>query len=103
MAPRKQLSNGVIEVPASVSISSPPALLASKIPNSLRFPLVVLLNLSLSAVLFSISSQYTAGDLSSVSRSVNQWWEVGGLLGCKALELAVGWFGEYDSMEHHAK
>jgi hypothetical protein len=50
---------------------------ASKLPPLLRFPLVVLLSLTLSSLLHSIAAQYTAGDLARVSRSLDQWWEVG--------------------------
>lgn len=39
-----------------------------------------------------------SGDLATVSRSRDQWWEVAGLLGWKAGQLAVGWYGGYDSM-----
>ena len=81
-----------------------PALLpTSKIPSQLRFPLVVITNLALSALLYSFISEFAAGDLSSVSRSVNQWWEVSGLLLAKTLELAVGWWGQYDSMYFRAR
>ncbi|KAI4134529.1 MAG: hypothetical protein LQ347_001452 [Umbilicaria vellea] len=66
------------------------------LPAALRFPLLVVFSLTLSSVFYSLSSAFTAGDLSSVSRSLNDWWEVAGLVGWKATELAVGWWGEYD-------
>ena len=93
MVSRKQMPNGIVEIPAPT-----PPIAASKIPAPLRFPILVLLSLTLSAFLYSFTSEFTAGDLSSVSRSVNDWWEVTGLLGVKTLELAVGWWGQYDSM-----
>ena len=55
------------------------------------------MSLTLSALLYSLTSDFRAGDLASVSRRVTEWWQVTGLLGCKAAELAVGWWGEYDS------
>ena len=70
------------------------------VPPSLRFPIAVLLNLTLSAALYSITSDFRAGDLSSVSRSINQWWEVMGLLGGKVAELAIGWYGDFDRKCH---
>jgi hypothetical protein len=53
---------------------------SSKIPRLLRFPLVALLSLTLSSLLYSVSADYTAGDLASVSRRLDQWWEVAGLV-----------------------
>ena len=80
----------------AVAISSAPPMDVHIVPHSLRFPIAVLLNLTLSASLYSITSDFRAGDLSSVSRSVNQWWEVIGLLGGKIAELAIGWYGDFD-------
>jgi len=71
----------------------------SKIPNTLRFPLLVLISLTSSSVLYSLSSAITAGDLSSVSKSLNDWWEITGLLGWKTAQLAVGWWGGYDGQD----
>ena len=68
-----------------------------KIPAPLRFPLLVLMSFTSSASLYSLASKITAGDLSSVSKSVNGWWEITGLLGWKAAQLAIGWWGGYDS------
>jgi hypothetical protein len=68
----------------------------SKLPRVVRFPLLVVLNLSLSALLYSITSDITTGDLALVSKTYNEWWQVTGLVGWKALELAVGWWGHYD-------
>lgn len=82
--------------PALPSDVSPPAI-ASKIPKPLRFPLLVALNLSLSSLLYTAVSPFTKGDLATVSGYRDQWWEIGGLLGWKAVELAMGWFGGYDS------
>jgi hypothetical protein len=53
---------------------------ASKLPRPLQFPLVVILSLSLSALLYSFAAEYTASELSAVSRSLNKWWEVGVLV-----------------------
>jgi len=50
---------------------------ASKLPRPLQFPLVVILSLSSSALLYSFAAEYTAGELAVVSRSLNNWWEVG--------------------------
>ena len=95
MAPRKTLASGVKAGPVAVAVSQP-LISNRKVPALLRFPLLVLLNLSLSALFYSLASGVTAGDLSTVSRSINDWWEVAGLLAWKASELAAGWWGQYD-------
>ena len=89
----------------ATTIDSPPAapIITTKepestLPGSLHFPLLVFLSLTLSATLYTVASGFTAGDLSSVSRKLDDWWEVGGLIGWKAAELAVGWWGGYDRM-----
>lgn len=89
------MSNG------TVAVSSRPATVStSKLPAALRFPLLVTLSLSLSSLLYSFSSDYTAGDLATVSRSLNKWSEVAELIGWRTVELAIGWLGEYDSEPH---
>jgi hypothetical protein len=52
----------------------------SKIPPLLRLPLLVLLSLTFSSMLYSFTSSQTA-DLASVSRSLDQWWQIGALVG----------------------
>ncbi|KAE9379167.1 hypothetical protein N431DRAFT_499806 [Stipitochalara longipes BDJ] len=70
----------------------------SKIPPPLRFPLVLLLSLTLSSMLYSFTSSQTA-DLASVSRRLDQWWQVGSLLGWRTFELGLGWYGDYDGYD----
>lgn len=50
----------------------------------------------LSSALYTLSSQFGAGDLAGVMKRRDEWWEIGGLLAWKATELAIGWWGEYD-------
>lgn len=52
----------------------------SKIPPLLRFPLIVILSLAFSSLSYSLISEYTAGELARVSTSLDQWWEVSGLI-----------------------
>jgi hypothetical protein len=53
---------------------------SSKIPPPLRFPLLVALSLTLSSLSYSIAAKYTAEELASVARKLDQWWEVAALL-----------------------
>ena len=88
----------------------------SKLPAFLRFPLLVLLSLTISTLLYSFVAEYTEGDLASVSRSLDQWHEVGALVGWRMFvgldtqfwalaneecrfELGLGWFGNYDGYD----
>ena len=85
-----------------------PAAVASKLPKlstsprnglseSSSFPLLVVLSMGLSSALYAFSSPFTSGDLSTVSAHRDQWGEVAGLLAWRATELAVGWYGGFDS------
>jgi hypothetical protein len=51
----------------------------SKIPGPVRLPLLALLSLTLSSMLYSFTATYTS-DLARVSRSLEEWWQVGALL-----------------------
>ena len=86
------MPNGVVAIS-----DPPPSVLTGQLSSHLRFPLVIATNLVLNAVLLSFTSTYAAGDLSGVSRSINDWWEVGGTLLLKIIELHVGWWGDFDS------
>ncbi|KAF4627428.1 hypothetical protein G7Y89_g10727 [Cudoniella acicularis] len=74
---------------------------ASKLPPFLRFPLLVVLSLSLSSLLYSLNAVYgtTEKDLAGVSRRLESWWEVGALVGWRTFELGLGWFGDYDGYD----
>ncbi|KAL9127258.1 MAG: hypothetical protein Q9217_003817 [Psora testacea] len=79
-----------------------PASPASKIPAPLQFPSLIAMSMVMSFFLYASASPYTSGDLSTVSAHRDQWWEVAGLLGWRATELGVGWWGEYDTMDQCA-
>ena len=99
MAPRKRIAQqdgpqgGVV---AQETTTKSPALPVSKIPAPIRFPLLVLLNMSMSTLLYTISAEFTAGDLANVSRTVNAWPEIFGLVACKIVELGISWFSGFD-------
>jgi len=54
---------------------------SSKLPPFVRFPLVLLLSLTLSSLLHSLSAPYTGLELAAVSRKLVRWEEVVGLVG----------------------
>lgn len=54
---------------------------SSRLPPAFRFPLLVLLSLTLSSLSYTLAARYTAEELASVSRKLDQWWEVAALVG----------------------
>lgn len=69
----------------------------SRIPAILRFPLIVLLSLTISSALHSGVKEITAGDLASVSKRVETWPEISALIGWRGVELGLAWVLGYDS------
>ncbi|KAI9852665.1 MAG: hypothetical protein M1838_006122 [Thelocarpon superellum] len=88
-------------MPSRKSLMSPPAAAPapSRIPPALQFPLLLSTSLVLSSLLYSGLVRFTAGDLGSVSRSLNEWRDVGGLIAWRATELGIGWWMEYDGID----
>ncbi|KAK7923310.1 hypothetical protein PG985_007381 [Apiospora marii] len=80
----------------------------SKLPKALQFPLVVILSLAFSSVGYSLVYPWTKGVLAQHARVLDSWSEVALLTGWRmssallttarlSFELALGWYGEYDS------
>lgn len=84
------------EPPAHLPAMSPAP--NSNFPPRARFPVLVFLSMGLSSFLYSIASPLISGDLAAASHTRDSWYEVSALLGWKAAQLAVGWYGGYDSM-----
>ncbi|KAI4202806.1 MAG: hypothetical protein LQ350_002304 [Teloschistes chrysophthalmus] len=94
MVKRKQFAEA-----SAKAVPVPPLTQPSKIPNVLRFPTLVLASMALSSLLYSVNSQFGTGDLATVMKRRDEWWEIGGLLAWKSMELAIGWWGEYDAWD----
>lgn len=92
MVKRKQLA----EASSVEAVPVPPLTQPSKIPNALRFPILVFASMALSSLTYSLTSQFGTGDLATVMKRRDEWWEIGGLLAWKSTELAIGWWGEFD-------
>lgn len=91
MVKRKQMTNASAQAVPIRPLKQP-----SKVPNVLRFPLLVVVSMFLSSALYSGASQFGTGDLATVMKRRDEWWEITGLLAWKAVELGIGWWGEYD-------
>lgn len=70
-----------------------------RMPFYVRYVLVVLSSLLLSSILFTVAAEYTHGDLGAVSKFVEEWWQVGGLMAWKAAELGLAWVLGFDGKD----
>ncbi|KAF4121189.1 Conserved hypothetical, protein [Geosmithia morbida] len=73
--------------------------IASKLPEWSRFPAVALTSFGLASLGYSVLGAVTNGELQARSRLQESWGEVGVLAGWRLVELAVGWFGNLDSLD----
>jgi len=89
-APSRESANDATTAP-----QQPPSRL-TRIPSPVRFVLVVFSSLALSSALFTLASDITAGDLAPVSKHLETWWEVGGLVAWRAVELGLAWIWGFD-------
>jgi len=71
----------------------------TRLPHTLQFFLVVILSFSASAGLYSVGSIFTKYELSTISRSVKETWEVLLFPAWRIVELAVGWYAHYDDLD----
>lgn len=60
--------------------------------------MVVLGSLIMSSVLFTLTADVTQGELGLVSKHLEEWWEVGGLVAWRAAEVGLAWILGFDSM-----
>jgi hypothetical protein len=104
MAPRKKetlVSSSPKKSYAEVAKAPPPPPkpMVERIPSLARFFLVIISSLALSSTLFTLTSPITLGELGSVSRHLEEWWEVGGLMAWKAVEVALAWALGFDGQQ----
>ncbi|KAK2742380.1 hypothetical protein FQN55_007914 [Onygenales sp. PD_40] len=64
-----------------------------------QYSSIIVSSLTLSTVLFSLTTQITRGDLAWTSKHYDSWWEVVGLLGWRTFELSVAWLLGYDARD----
>ncbi|KAL4885091.1 hypothetical protein BJY04DRAFT_181363 [Aspergillus karnatakaensis] len=76
-----------------------PKTLAEQIPSPARFVLVIISSLLLSSTLFTVTSPVTLGSLGRVSRHLEEWWEVGGLMAWKTVEVGLAWILGFDARD----
>ena len=69
----------------------------SKMPRTIRFSLVLFSSLVLSSGLLTVFSLQTAGHLAGISKHLEEWWEIVGLILWRATELGLAWVFGFDS------
>ncbi|KAL4924337.1 ATP-binding protein [Aspergillus undulatus] len=102
MAPRKKdvvATTSPKKTYAEAAKEPPPKTLVEQIPSLARFFLVLISSLALSSTLFSLLSPITLGELGRVSQHLEEWWEVGGLVAWKAIEVALAWVLGFDGRD----
>jgi hypothetical protein len=104
MSPRKKVSSGSAQAqptpdpkdPKDVLKNVTPKSSLARIPSPARFFLVVFGSLVLSSVLFTFTAGFTQGDLGLVSKHLEEWWEVAGLIAWRGVEVALAWLLGFD-------
>ncbi|GIZ39394.1 hypothetical protein CKM354_000278000 [Cercospora kikuchii] len=72
---------------------------ASRLPSYIKFPALTLVSLGLSAFLYTVVADYTGPELASVSRNLEERWQLWAILGWKLAELFGAWYLRYDYMD----
>lgn len=99
MSPKKKKSSsgGDRTHPAQETSTASVRARLARIPSPARFFLVVLGSLVFSSILFTVTASWTVGDLGLVSKHLEEWWEVGGLMAWRAVEVGLAWGLGFDS------
>lgn len=95
-SPKKQTVSWDQSISSARAVGSAQSSPLASIPSPARFSLVVLSSLIVSSVLFTLTSSFTVGDLGPISKHLEEWWEVGGLIGWKAIEVGAAWALGFD-------
>ncbi|KAK3322526.1 hypothetical protein B0H66DRAFT_474740 [Apodospora peruviana] len=70
----------------------------SRLPDPVRFALVVVLSFSLSSLVHALLGT-DGGQLATIARMSSSKYEIGMLAAWRIFELALGWFGDYDGYD----
>ena len=68
---------------------------AFRLPSWVRFPLVTILSLSISAGAYTVVADWSGLEMASVSRDLHDEWQVAAVLGWKLVSLAAAWMSGY--------
>jgi hypothetical protein len=85
-----------MDSPPPLTRAPPRTYAASRIPSAVRFPLLVVLSFALSTLLHTITADYAGIQLASASRSLQEPYQIGALLGWRVVEMLLAWVAGYD-------
>jgi len=71
----------------------------NRLPGWIGFPLAVVISFGLSAGLYSFVPDVAGYELATVSRSLNEPWQIAALLLWKLVELSIAWSSGLDCKE----
>ncbi|KAF1986837.1 hypothetical protein K402DRAFT_311293, partial [Aulographum hederae CBS 113979] len=71
----------------------------SRLPPAVRFPLLIVLTTSANSILFSLASPFLGLELATISRSLNEPWQVIATLAWAVFSLAVPWVMKLDDLD----
>lgn len=66
------------------------------LPRPARYLLLVVSSFLLSSSLLTLISSQNFGDLAGVSKHLEEWWEAGGLIAWRAVDLGLAWVVGFD-------
>lgn len=84
------------EAPQLGRIHVSPAKAKTWLPAWVRFPLVILLSLAMNVLFNSLIADWAGVELGAVSRTYDEQWQVGAVLGWKVSELCIALYAGYD-------
>jgi hypothetical protein len=73
-----------------------------RLPTWFAYPLSIILSPALSALLYSFVPDIMGAPLAAVSRSLNEPWQIGGLLAWRLLEITLAWSAGLDRQSPHS-
>lgn len=68
----------------------------NRLPVWLAFPLTVIIRFGLSAGLYGFVPEFAGYELATVSRSLNEPWQIGSFLAWRAAEIGIAFFAGLD-------
>lgn len=66
------------------------------LPRPARYLLLVASSLLLSSSLLTLIAPHNGGNLAGVSKHLEEWWEAGGLIAWRAVDLGLAWLVGFD-------
>lgn len=85
--------DSISDAPEAPMLSVPNA---SRLPGWVKLPLVVVLSLGMSTLLYTMVADWAGLELASVSRDLSEEWQIAAVLGWKIATLTFAYGSGYD-------